>query len=93
MQQIKITNHPLKPKSHIGYILIESTSKPLEIHHSENMGPVIKIDKQMLGVYDNVEPKTRKFLKKKILNYALNSKLWEEPIIIDDNLIENIINL
>lgn len=93
MQQIKITNHPLKPKSHIGYILIESTSKPLEIHHSENMGPVIKIDKQMLGVYDNVEPRTRKFLKKKILNYALNSNLWEEPIIIDDNLIENIINL
>ena len=93
MQQIKITNHPLKPKSHIGYILIESTSKPLEIHHSENMGPVIKLDTQMLGVYDNVEPKTRKFLKKKILNYALNSKLWEEPIIIDDNLIENIINL
>lgn len=93
MQQIKITNHPLKPKSHIGYISIESTSKPLEIHHSENMGPVIKIDKQMLGVYDNVEPRTRKFLKKKILNYALNSKLWEEPIIIDDNLIENIINL
>lgn len=93
MQQIKITNHPLKPKSHIGYILIESTSKPLEIHHSENMGPVIKIDTQMLGVYDNVEPRTRKFLKKKILNYALNSNLWEEPIIIDDNLIENIINL
>lgn len=93
MQQIKITNHPLKPKSHIGYISIESTSKPLEIHHSENMGPVIKIGKQMLGVYDNVEPRTRKFLKKKILNYALNSNLWEEPIIIDDNLIENIINL
>lgn len=93
MQQIKITNHPLKPKSHIGYISIESTNKPLEIHHSENMGPVIKIDTQMLSVYDNVEPKTRKFLKKKILNYALDSNLWKEPIMIDDNLIENVINL
>ena len=93
MQQIKITNLPLKPKSHIGYILIESTSKPLEIHHSENMGPVNKIDTQMLGIYDNVEPITRKFLKKKMLTYALDSKLWEEPIIIDDKLIENIINL
>lgn len=60
---------------------------------NDNMRPVIKIDTQMLSVYDNVEPKTRKFLKKKILNYALDSNLWKEPIIIDDNLIENVINL